>query len=248
MATPTPPQMITIDDSGDEEMSEEMSKSNPVKEQFPGEAFLQNIVYEDDTRPQRIKAESVAQAPTFNPMVIDNQEEIRAMAEMQLPTSFQQQGPEYRGLDRAFFCQTCHVQMTTAQAFAAHENGAQHLKTQLNKELLEKGKVQRGQPGDYLKFEDHERKFSQKRRLKRLREKLLEVNQPYAGLKHVKEILSVTKADKEPHYCCQLCNFDGDAESMLNHLLGTDHQEKFLKELASVDVDLINLQEEIEKV
>ena len=35
---------------------------------------------------------------------------------------------------------------------------------------------------------------------------------------------------------------------MLKHLLSRDHQESYLKDLAKIDVNLINLQEEIEKV
>ena len=35
---------------------------------------------------------------------------------------------------------------------------------------------------------------------------------------------------------------------MLKHLLSRDHQETFLKDLAKIDVNLVNLQEEIEKV
>ena len=60
--------------------------------------------------------------------------------------------------------------------------------------------------------------------------------------------MSVTKADKDPHYICQLCNCDGDSEIMFNHLLGRDHQETFIKTLSKLDVNLVNLQEETEKV
>jgi hypothetical protein len=166
---------------------------------------------------------------------------------MGLPTNFQQQGPDYP-YHRDFFCNTCHVQMTTQQAMEAHLSGAQHLKTQLNKELYEKGKVKMVGPFNYIKFEDHERKHEPKKKPKRLSEKLLKVQKPYAGLKFIQEILSVTKADKDPHYYCKLCNYDGNADLMLNHLLGRDHQETFLKDLAKIDVNLVNLEEEIENV
>ena len=59
------------------------------------------------------------------------------------------------------------------------------MKTQINKELYEKGQVKSGGPSDYIKFEDHERKYEPKRKPKRLREKLIEVQKPYAGLKFV---------------------------------------------------------------
>ena len=51
----------------------------------------------------------------------------------------------------------------------AHLSGAQHLKTQLNKELHEKGKVKMVGPFNYIKFEDHERKHEPKKKPKRLR-------------------------------------------------------------------------------
>ena len=62
--------------------------------------------------------------------------------------------------------------MTTEQAMEAHLVGAQHLKTQLNKELYDKGKVKLGGPSDYIKFEDHERKHEPKKKPKRLRDHL----------------------------------------------------------------------------
>ena len=71
---------------------------------------------------------------------------------------------------------------------------------------------------------------------------------PLNELPYFQEIMSVTKADKDPHYICQLCNCDGDSEIMFNHLLGRDHQETFIKTLSKLDVNLVNLQEETEKV
>lgn len=226
--------IITIEDSEDETME---TDQHP-----PGESTLRNVVQDQYNR-NAIKGEF---APTYD-HIGNHMEEMKQMEAMGLPTNFQQQGPDYP-YHRDFFCETCHVQMTTEQAMEAHLNGAQHLKTQLNKELYEKGKVKLGGPSDYIKFEDHERKYAPKRKPKRLGEKLLEVQKPYAGLKFVQEILSVTKADKAPHYFCKLCNFDGDAEAMLNHLLCRDHQETFLKDLAKIDVNLVNLEEEMEKV
>ena len=75
--------------------------------------------------------------------------------------------------------------MTTEQAMDAHLNGTQRLKTALNKELYEKGKVKSGGPIDYIKFEDHERKYEPKKKPKRLGEKLVDVKQAYAGLKYI---------------------------------------------------------------
>ena len=90
---------------------------------------------------------------------------------VEIPNGDTDSGPDYP-FSREFFCNTCHVQMTTEQAMEAHLVGAQHLKTQLNKELYDKGKVKLGGPSDYIKFEDHERKHEPKKKPKRLRDHL----------------------------------------------------------------------------
>jgi len=238
--------IITVEDSGDERdvKLEKNQKQFSIAEPL-GKSLLRNVAQDQYNR-NAIKPEFPS---LYDPIVgnMNHQEEMRQMEAMGLPTNFQLQGPDYP-FSREFFCNTCHVQMTTEQAMEAHLVGAQHLKTQLNKELYDKGKVKLGGPSDYIKFEDHERKHEPKKKPKRLSEKLLEVHKPYAGLKFIQEILSVTKADKDPHYYCKLCNFDGGTEAMLNHLLCRDHQENFLKNLAQIDVNLVNLEEEIEKV
>lgn len=241
-------QVITIDDSGDEVALKAGQQSVQETDQHPGENFFRNAVqdqYNPSSKVADIKPEFGFGLPTTT--ILDSQDEIRKMAELGLPTQFQQLGPEFP-YHKEFFCETCHVQMTTEQAMEAHLSGTQHLKTALNKELFEKGKVKSGGPIDYIKFEDHERKYEPKKKPKRLGEKLVDVKQAYAGLKYIQEIMSVTKADKDPHYICQLCNCVGDAEIMFNHLLGRDHQETFIKTLSTLDVNLVNLQEETEKV
>jgi len=238
--------IITVDNSGNEEnvKLEKNQQQSSLTMKYE-ESSVGNVA-QNQLNSNAIKPEY---PPIYDPIVgnMNHLAEMKQMEAMGLPTNFQQFGPDYP-CQREFFCNTCHVQMTTAQTYGDHLQGAQHLKTQLNKELYDKGKVKFGGPSDYIKFEDHERKHEPERKPKRLSEILLQVQKPYAGLKFIQEILSVTKADKDPHYLCKLCNFGGDTEVMLNHLLCRDHQEAFLKDLVKIDVNLVNLEEEIDKV
>ena len=62
----------------------------------------------------------------------------------------------------------------------------------------------------------------------RLHAKLLEVKQPIVGLKFITEIRAISDIEAEPFYECKLCNNQGEAHGMVNHVVGRNHREKFL--------------------
>ena len=84
----------------------------------------------------------------------------------------------------------------------------------------------------------------------RLQEKLSKLEQGYAGLEFVEEVMSCTRAEMEPFYKCKLCVVNGNSDEMLTHLLSRGHQETFLKNLFKVQAldDLADLQSMIESV
>ena len=48
--------------------------------------------------------------------------------------------------------------------------------------------------------------------------KIKECNEPLVGLAHVREVLPLSNQEMEPHYYCNLCNQQGQANCMLLHL------------------------------
>ena len=51
-----------------------------------------------------------------------------------------------------------------------------------------------------------------------LGEKIKECNEPLVGLADVREVLPISNREMEPHYYCDLCNQQGQANCMLLHL------------------------------
>ena len=51
-----------------------------------------------------------------------------------------------------------------------------------------------------------------------LKEKIKECNEPLVGLANVREVLPLSNQEMEPHYYCDLCNQQGQANCMLLHL------------------------------
>ena len=51
-----------------------------------------------------------------------------------------------------------------------------------------------------------------------LKEKIKECNEPLVGLAYVREVLPLSNQEMEPHYYCDLCNQQGQANCMLLHL------------------------------
>ena len=52
----------------------------------------------------------------------------------------------------------------------------------------------------------------------RLHEKVREANDPVVGLKFITELLPENDPEMEPHYECQLCGAQGQANGMFSHL------------------------------
>ena len=51
-----------------------------------------------------------------------------------------------------------------------------------------------------------------------LKEKIKECNEPLVGLGYVREVLPISNREMEPHYYCDLCTQQGQANCMLLHL------------------------------
>ena len=62
---------------------------------------------------------------TYILLIIDRMEEKKQMEAMGLPTTFTQNG-SYYPYQRDFFCYTCHVQMTSEEAFETHLKALKH--------------------------------------------------------------------------------------------------------------------------
>ena len=85
-------QVITIDDSGDE-LAQPKKGEQPTP-QHPGESFLRSVTQDQYNQGTAIKPEFKA-TPIAPGLYENSEDEIRKMAELGLPTHFQQQGPDY---------------------------------------------------------------------------------------------------------------------------------------------------------
>jgi len=54
---------------------------------------------------------------------------------------------------------------------------------------------------------------------------------PVVGLGFIKEFIPVSNSEMEPHYECELCESQGQANCMFSHLLGQKHRRNFLDSL-----------------
>jgi len=74
-----------------------------------------------------------------------------------------------------------------------------------------------------------------------LREKIKECNEPLVGLAHVREVLPISNREMEPHYYCNLCNQQGQANCMLLHLKGRVHRQAWVDKKYRGVADMVEL-------
>ena len=121
-------------------------------------------------------------------------------------------------------CQVCDLELNSADTYASHVRGERHVVSTLaniSPLILEKPcqkneKLQSAARGEILVVPP-----STQTRVKvpvTLKEKIKECNEPLVGLGYVREVLPISNREMEPHYYCDLCTQQGQANCMLLHL------------------------------
>jgi len=139
-----------------------------------------------------------------------------------------------KGVKNSFHCEVCLVELNSYETMKSHVSGAKHMKKALaiSKEFeddLNTGKmtqedVERLMPGVVV----IPNLGRTKKIPTRLHEKVLEAMDPVVGLKYITEYLPSSDQEMEPHYQCELCGSQGQANGMMSHVLGTKHRENFM--------------------
>jgi len=129
-----------------------------------------------------------------------------------------------------FRCMVCDLELNSEDTYASHVRGMRHVKNE---------KLQSAARGEILVVPP-----STQTRVKvpvTLREKIKECNEPLVGLAHVREVLPISNREMEPHYYCNLCNQQGQANCMLLHLKGRVHRQAWVDRIFRGNADMVEL-------
>jgi len=130
----------------------------------------------------------------------------------------------------SFRCVVCDLELNSADTYASHIRGVRHVKNE---------KLQSAERGEILVVPP-----STQTRVKvpvTLGEKIKECNEPLVGLADVREVLPISNREMEPHYYCDLCNQQGQANCMLLHLKGRVHRQAWVDKKYRGDPNMIEL-------
>ncbi len=142
-----------------------------------------------------------------------------------LPTNFGA-GIVTKGDKKTYYCDLCLVELNSEDTMISHKNGQRHLKKVQSFKEKQRQEGHAIDPNTYIR-PSQPTKLAPKKIPIRLRAKLSETSTAVVGLRDVVEVISYSKVEMEPHYECQLCHNQGEANGMFNHVLGRGHREKF---------------------
>ena len=139
-----------------------------------------------------------------------------------------------KGVNTTFFCEICHVELNSRDTMNSHVLGAKHRKKEVvvSKEIEDKVNI-----GSMTREEAESKRPTVmlipnlepiKKIPIRLHEKVREAIDPVVGLKYITEYLPSSDQEMEPHYQCDLCGSQGQANGMMSHVLGSKHRENFM--------------------
>jgi len=129
-----------------------------------------------------------------------------------------------------FRCLVCDLELNSEDTYASHVRGVRHVKNE---------KLQSAARGEILVVPP-----STQTRVKvpvTLKEKIKECNEPLVGLAYVREVLPLSNQEMEPHYYCDLCNQQGQANCMLLHLKGRVHRQAWVDKKYRGAPDMVEL-------
>lgn len=150
-----------------------------------------------------------------------------------IPSEFQygEQVVRRKGVKNTYYCDICYVELSSTETMKSHSNGSKHQgKTlQLKKEREEKIRMGLLDPNDKMPgIRQVPNPVSLKVKIPtRLQEKIKETKEPVVGLSFIKEFLTESDPEMEPHYVCNLCGSVGTSNGMFSHIMGSKHRQAF---------------------
>jgi len=124
---------------------------------------------------------------------------------------------------RTFWCKVCNISLNSEDTKRSHEVGVKHMKQVMARANEDSGA---GDPSeDIVQVENPPP--TRKKMPVRLQQKLHDSSHPIVGLNFVREFIAESDPEQEPHYECSLCSKMGQANGMMQHLIGRDHRVNF---------------------
>jgi len=150
-----------------------------------------------------------------------------------IPNEFQYGIPEVqtKGVKNTFYCSVCHVELSSQETKRSHANGSKHQKKMLALKNDREEKIRKGLMSEHEEMPGI-RPIPNPESIKvkipiRLQQRIKETEEPVVGLKYIKEYLTKSDPEMEPHYECDLCGSKGTSNSMFSHLMGHHHRKEF---------------------
>lgn len=122
---------------------------------------------------------------------------------------------------RTFWCKVCSISLNSEDTKRSHELGVKHMKNVLARDNEDSG----DQSENIVQVENPPP--TRKKMPVRLQQKLHDSSHPIVGLNYVREFIAESDPEQEPHYECSLCSKMGQANGMMQHLIGRDHRVNF---------------------
>ncbi len=122
-----------------------------------------------------------------------------------------------KGDKDTFYCTVCKVELNSRETRQSHIEGSKH-------------RVRCGgrrRDDDVLVRRIPNPPEMRKKIPERLEKLVRRTKEPIVGLRHVSEFLARSNDEMEPHYECDLCENQGEANAMFNHILGREHRARF---------------------
>ena len=140
-----------------------------------------------------------------------------------------------KGDKNTFYCEVCHVELNSFETMKSHTQGSKHQNKMLKLEEEHKDKIRRGLADPHARLPGVKpipNPPSAKIKVPtRLQERIRVSDDPVVGLRYIKEFLSESDPEMEPHYECRLCGNKGTSNSMFSHIMGGKHRQLFAERI-----------------
>jgi len=171
---------------------------------------------------------------------LTNSEDMMAMADLGLPTGFvfgslnRDSRLQQKKQKATFYCDLCKLELNSEDTMKAHMVGSKHMKKHLA--------VAQQNPADIPTIRPIQNPVQTRKKVPvRLHQKISDSPQPIVGLRSIKEYIACSNSEMEPHYECDLCGTQGQANCMFQHLVGARHRQAAVDEFYNNDPEKVDL-------
>jgi len=131
------------------------------------------------------------------------------------------------------------LELNSEDTMKAHMAGSKHMKKYL---AAEQQKIATQNTAEIPTIKAIQNPVATRKKVPiRLHQKISDSPQPIVGLNHVKEYIACSNSEMEPHYECHLCETQGQANCMFQHLVGAKHRQAAVNEYYNNDPEKISL-------